>query len=356
MKQRIKASRRLTKRPRGKIAKGGSVPSTARRHRSADVGLQEQLDEVRRELREAREQQAATSKVLQVISSTPGALEPVFEAILAKATKICHAKFGALWLYEAGGFRCVALHNAPAAYANHYRAEPLIRPIKGSGLYRLAETRKVQQVADIRTLKLFDERDPFVITGPELGGFRTVLNVPMLKTGDLIGAISIYRQQVRPFTDRQIELVQSFAAQAVIAVENARLLDELRQRTGDLSESLEQQTATTEVLQVISSSPGELKLVFDSILTNATRICAASFGNLLLYENGTLMRVAVHNAPPAWAGDPESLRPLAVTAIPYRVVRTGQMVHIVDVAAEYPDELITRLAGARTLLIVPMLK
>ena len=135
----------------------------------------------------------------------------------------------------------------------------------------------------------------------KLSGARTVLAVPMLKENELIGAIVIYRTEVRPFSDKQIELVKNFAAQAVIAIENTRLLNELRQRTDDLTESLDQQTATSEVLKVISSSPGELTPVFESMLENAVHICEASFGNLLLYENNAFRHVALYNAPQAWA-------------------------------------------------------
>ncbi|MGA8562575.1 MAG: GAF domain-containing protein, partial [Pseudolabrys sp.] len=181
--------------------------------------------------------------------------------------------------------------------------------------------------------------------------------VPMLKEEKLVGAILIYRQEVRPFTAKQIELVRNFAAQAVIAIENTRLLNELRQRTDDLTESLDQQTATSEVLKVISSS-SELTPVFESMLENAVRICEASFGNLLLYENDAFRHVALYNAPQAWAVEQQRdpIAPRRTAYFLYRVADTKQVTHIADVALENPDEPIAKVAGARTLLIVPMLK
>src|SRR5437016_2682436 len=172
------------------------------------------------------------------------------------------------------------------------------------------------------------------------GAYRSPVAVPMRRENHLVGAIMMSRTEVRPFTEKQIELVTNFASQAVIAIENTRLLNELRQRTDDLTESLEQQTATSEVLGVISGSPGELEPVFQAMLENATRICQASFGNLLLYDGNAFRHVALHNAPPAWAAaqhrDPVPPRHLA--RFLYRVADTGQVAHIADIAAENPDE------------------
>src|SRR5262249_49195935 len=174
------------------------------------------------------------------------------------------------------------------------------RPQWDAPLGRAASMKQAVQIADIRTTQAYTEGFRPIVEAAELGGYRTILSVPMLKEDELIGAINILRQEVHPFTDKQIELVKNFAAQAVIAIENARLLNELRHRTDDLSEALEQQTATSEVLGVISSSPGELEPVFKAMLENAVRTCDAKFGTLYLREGDAFRIVATHNAPPAY--------------------------------------------------------
>src|SRR5262249_34120569 len=233
------------------------------------------------ELRESLQQQTATADVLKVISSSPGELELVFNALLENARRICEAKFGILFLCEGDGFRAAAMQNAPPALVEAYTHD-VIRPPPDAPLGRVAATKQVAHVADIKTMQSYMDRDPFIVSAVELAGYRTVLSVPMLKDNELIGTINLIRQEVRPFTDKQIALVESFARQAVIAIEDTRLLNELRQRTDDLSEALEQQTAPSEVLQVISSSPGELEPVFEGMLESATRICEAKFGSMYL--------------------------------------------------------------------------
>jgi GAF domain-containing protein len=323
-----------------------------------NVRLFDEVQARTRELSESLEQQTATSEVLQVISSSPGELEPVFNAMLANAIRICEAKFGVLFLVEGDAFRAVALHGVPAAYAEARSKEPIIRPGPGTSLHGAASTRQPVQIADIREEPAYT-KDPQRFAVLDLAGARTVLAVPMLKEDKLVGLINIYRQEVRSFTDKQIELVQNFGAQAVIAIENTRLLNELRQRTDDLTESLEQQTATSEVLQIISSSPGELEPVFNTMLQNAVQICDARFGNLALFDGRNVRVAAMHNAPPEF----EKLRrkdPIVPLdrSLYGTLVRTKKRLHISDMTTEepYASTALVKVAGARTTLAVPMLK
>ena len=301
------------------------------------------------ELRESLQQQTATSEVLSVISSSPGDLKPVFEAILANATQICDAKFGILALSEGDAFRTAALHGAPPAFAEARPPGTVIRPGPGTGFHRAATTRQPVQIADIRAEPAYTN-SPQRYAVLDLAGARTLLAVPMLKEGKLVGMIDIYRQEVRPFTDKQIELVQNFAAQAVIAIENTRLLNELR-------ESLAQQTATADVLKVISSSTGDLGPVFEAMLANAVRICEAKFGVMWRFDGEENYPVAMLNLPPsvdAFLRQRGRRKPTPGSDLD--VLRTSkQSVHTLDMAASSHPTRIAKSAGVRTQLAVPLL-
>jgi GAF domain-containing protein len=314
------------------------------------ANLERKVEQRTHELSESLEQQTATSEVLGVISSSPGELEPVFQAMLENAIRICEAKFGILNLYENGAFRMGAMHNVPPAMADFMRRGP-IRPGPNVPVSRMARTKQVVHVADITNEQAYIERDPVIVAGAELGGYRTVLCVPMLKESELIGGIVIFRQEVRPFTDKQIALVTNFAAQAVIAIENTRLLSELR-------DSLDRQTATADVLGVISSSPGELEPVFNTILENATRICEAKFATLFRFDGEKFY-------PAAGIGLPEALLrahdergafvPPPGTPL-HEVWRTRRTYETEDDAkTPEPGQHVT-FGGARSTVGVPMLK
>ena len=288
--------RKVAKTKGGQTSKRSKVRRIAGRRSSPAASKETNVAQLIRERDEALEQQRATSEVLSTISSSSGELQSVFDAILENATRICDARFGTLNLYDGRAFQSVALHNPPPQFAT--RKGEVIHPHPESGLAYVARTKKIAHIDDIRTRRPYLEGDKAVVGIADQAGARTLLIVPMLKHGELVGTISMYRQEVRLFTDKQIELLRSFAAQAVIAIENTRLLNELRQRTNDLSESLKQQTATSEVLSIISSSAGELQPVFEIMLAKATELCDASYGTMWLREGNAFRAGAIHGALP----------------------------------------------------------
>jgi hypothetical protein len=362
MKRRTKVGGKASESARHKSAtlkRGHTPPKAVPSRRSAMTSQETEIARLTSERDEALEREKATGQVLRVISSSLGQPEPVFRAMLEDAVRILEAKFGVLFLCEGDLVRPVAGVGLPPKLRKFQAQRGAYVPPPGLPLARLIHTKKVVQMLD----------DPEGLSpATKLGGARSHLAVPMLKEGKVIGAIYIYRQEVKPFADRQIELVSNFAAQAVIAIENARLLNELRQRTDDLSqrttdltEALEQQTATSEVLQVISRSPGDLEPVFASMLENAVRICDAAFGNIYRWDGEALNIVASLNTPAAFA---EARRKSAFRPGPKNPVRqmiaSKSVIHIPDVLASeaYAErDPVTvqgvEIAGIRTFLAAP---
>src|SRR5262247_1014839 len=317
-----------------------------------------ELAEVRGHLSEALEQQTATSEVLRAITSSPGDLKPIFEAILTNARRLCEAKFGHLLTYDGERFHVAAVHAAPSILTDFLDRGPFSAGT-ATGLGRLASTKRVVHVADLKAEQAYLDRDPLRVATVEGAGARTGLAVPMLKEKKLVGAIVIYRQEVRPFTDRQIELVSIFADQAAIAIENVRLFDDVQARTRELTESLQQQTATADMLKVIGRSTFDLQAVLDTLTETAGRLCRADRAAIRLAKEGAYHHVASYGFTPEQKEymKEHALRP-DHGSVTGRVVLQGKAVHVVDTKADAEIRLTvgSGFANVRTVLGVPMLR
>ncbi len=356
MKRRSKAGGKA-----GKAGKAVRRKTVARRRaastksapgrRAAGVETEPETSRVIRERDQAVEQLSAVSEVLQIISASQGELRPVFQAMLENATRICVARFGTLFQFDGKNFHTVAQFGTPPALAEFQRQRGPFQPA-GQGFRRLVQSKEIIHTTDAAAE---DALSPAV----RYGGARSMIHVPMIKGDRLVGAISMYRQEVWPFTNKQIELVENFATQAVIAIENARLLNELRQRTDDLSEALEQQTATSDVLKVISTSPTDANPVFEAILESACQLCDSQLAAIFRFD-GTLLHLA---ATKNWPADAMAALATRWPMPPDPHMTSGQVVLSKDVViqedaladANY-DRDAAREGGWRRMLGVPMLR
>ncbi len=318
------------------------------------ANLEQKVEDRTRELTESLEQQTATSEVLRVISSSPSDLAPVFGTILDNALRLCEAQLGILFLYDGDAFLGVEQRGATPQFAERIMGTPR-RSGPNTGLGRIVREKQPVQIPDLMADIAYQERDPLRVETVELGGVRTWLGVPMLKEGQLVGAVVIYRREVRPFGDKQIALLSTFASQAVIAIENVRLFKELQSRNSELTESLEQQTATSEILRVISSSPTDLQPVMDAVAQNAARLCGATDAVIFRVDGDVLRIVAGFGTLPLGR---EAI-PLTRDSVTGRVVVDRQTIHLHNLGAafeaEFPDTTF-RSFGVRTALGTPLLR
>jgi signal transduction histidine kinase/DNA-binding response OmpR family regulator len=312
--------------------------------------LLRELRERTTELTESLEQQTATSEVLQAIASSPGELEPVIQAMLANATRLCKASYGAMWLKEGDRFRNAAFHGPlPEAYLQQWQSATVSIT---APLGRVVQSGKPLQIVDLTKDQTYRDGHPLTIAAVHIAHIHTLAIVPMLKGDDFVGVISIYRKEVRPFTDKQIELVQNFASQTVIAIEKARLLKELRQ-------SLQQQTATADVLKIISRSAFDLRTVLQTLVESAARLCDADKASIIRDRDGAFYRAEAYGFSREYLDYVQHLpiKPDRGSASG-RALLEGRVIHIADATAdpEYTLTDVQRLGGYRTVLSVPMLR
>jgi class 3 adenylate cyclase/putative methionine-R-sulfoxide reductase with GAF domain len=365
MRRHSRAGRSVeTRRPKAALPQPSGGTGNARPLRSPAAELESEsarlenarlLNELRQrttDLSESLEQQIATSEVLRVISSSQGELEPIFQATLEKAVRICDAKFGNVYRWDGDALSLVASHNTPLSLIEERKRTPF-RPSRKTPFGRVIAKKKTVHVVDAAAEEAYFERSPSIVAAVELGGIRTYVAVPMLKGDQLIGIVSIFRQEVSPFTAKQVSLLENFATQAVIAIENARLLSELRQ-------SLELQTATADVLRIISSSPSDLRPVFDAIAENAARLCHG-FDVYVQLREGNLVRYVAHYggiipSSPVVGGT----RPLTRDLVIGRAMLESKLIHLLDAQAEaeeFPEgSAIARRTGYRTIIAVPLMR
>jgi signal transduction histidine kinase len=312
------------------------------------------------ELRQSLQQQTATADVLKIISRSTFDLQTVLDTLAESAARLCEAEKASINRAQGDGYGCVAMYGFSPEFKQFMLENPIIPGGKGSIVGRTVMTGETVQIADVMA-----DPDYQISDRIRIGNVRTLLGVPLLREGATTGVLVLMRSVMRPFTDKQIELAQTFADQAVIALENVRLFEAEQKRTAELTESLEQQTATSEVLRVISSSPGDLQPVFTTMLENAARICEAKFGTMLLTEGDKFRTAATHGAPQAWAErrNRESVFSPGPSNNIIRATRSKKARHIPDlrldqsyIEREPAAVALAEIGGARTLLVVPMLK
>jgi two-component system, NtrC family, sensor kinase len=321
------------------------------------ASLRRANSELQQRLNEALAREAATVEVLQVINSSPGDPTPVFDAMLEKATRLCAADFGIFWKYDGERFHAAGLRGVPRAFAEYARAPQ--RPHPENALGRLLRGEDLVVSADVAAEEVYRAGEPLRRALVDLGGARSAVRVPLFRDGILLGVFTIYRQEVRPFSESEVALLQNFAAQAVIAMENARLLGELRERTHQLEQSLEYQTATSDAFQVISRSTFDLQAVLDTLVETAAHLCSADDAGMSLREGeGFRYRASYAFESEFYAFLQQHTFVPGRDSMVGRVALEGKVVHIPDIAAD-PDYRLSEtmtLGKIRTLLGVPLMR